>query len=78
MRHASSRCSKQAALVDDHGFLGFVCAALDLEALYLVHHVHPVGHAPERHVAVVRPPRVVLDGDEEPDILHQKKKSRDD
>ena len=58
-------CSEQTALVDDHRLLRLICAALDLDALYLVHHVHPLGHAPKGHVAVVRPACVVLDGDEE-------------
>lgn len=58
------RLLQHAALLDDDLFLGLVAAALDLNELYRVHHVHTLGHSPESHVSVVRPPRVVLDVDE--------------
>ena len=73
-RHASSWFSQQAAVVDDHGALRAICAAFHLDALYLVHHVHPLRNSPERHVAVVCPPRIVLDGDEEPGARERFKK----
>lgn len=65
-RNASSGVSQQAAGVDENGALRAICAAVDLDALNRVHHLHPLRNPPERHVAVVCPPRVVLDGDEEP------------
>lgn len=65
-RNASSWVSQHAAGVDNHGALGAICAALDLDALNRVHHIHPLRHSPERHVSVVCPPGVVLNGDEKP------------